>query len=82
MSKMLELNNLWKDKGASGHGQELPSGVRESSYIENPDAHNDVRTRVGYIVEMQASVDFVLVAELDESCCYMCRWLFRELTVA
>ncbi len=79
---MLELNDLWKNKGASGHGQELPTGVRESSYIENPDAHDDVRTRVGYIVETQASVDFVLFAELDESCCQICRWLFRGLTVA
>jgi hypothetical protein len=82
MSKMLELNDLWKNKGSSGHGQELPTGVRESSYIENPDAHNDVRTRVGYIVETQARVDFVLAAQFDESCCQICRWSFRELTVA
>lgn len=79
---MLELNDLWKNKGSSGHGQELPTGVRESSYIENPDAHNDVRTRVGYIVETQARVDFVLAAQFHESCCQICRWSFRELTVA
>jgi hypothetical protein len=31
MSKLLQLNDMWQNKGSSGHGQELPSGVRESS---------------------------------------------------
>ena len=55
MSKLLQLNDMWQNKGSSGHGQELPSGVRESSFVENPDAHDDVRTRVGYIVATQVS---------------------------
>ena len=54
MSKLMQLNEMWKNKGSSGHGQELPSGVRESSFIENPDAHDDIRRRVGYIVATQA----------------------------
>ncbi len=54
MSKLMQLNEMWKNKGSSGHGQELPSGVRESSFIENPDAHDDIRTHVGYIVATQA----------------------------
>jgi hypothetical protein len=69
MSKLLQLNDMWQNKSSSGHGQELPSGVRESSYvsalppvcfcnnlcsyIENPDAPGDVRTRVGFIVATQ-----------------------------
>jgi hypothetical protein len=55
MSKLLQLNDMWKTAGGSGHGQELPSGVRESSYIENPDSHDDIRTRVGFIVATQVS---------------------------
>ena len=70
---MLELNDVWKNKGVSGHGQELPTGVRESSYIENPDAHSDVRTRVGYIVATQASAEFCFVAKFEEFCSQICR---------
>lgn len=60
MSKLLELNNMWKSPGSSGHGQELASGVRESSYTENPDTHDDVRTRVGFVVATQAAADEML----------------------
>jgi hypothetical protein len=69
MSKLLELNNMWKSPGSSGHGQELASGVRESSYTENPDTHDDVRTRVGFVVATQVkqfvAVDSALVKSAD-----------------
>jgi hypothetical protein len=50
MSKLLHLNDVWKNPGSNGHGQELSSGLRESSFVENPDAHDDVRTRAGFVV--------------------------------
>ena len=68
MSKLLQLNDMWQNKGTSGHGQELPSGVRESSFVENPDSHDDVRTRVGYIVATQVR-DVQNAAAVGFFCC-------------
>jgi hypothetical protein len=57
MSKLLQLNDMWKNAGTSGQVYEPASGVRESSYIENPEVHEDVRVRVGYVVATRAAAE-------------------------